>query len=176
MDSAVTGEVTPTGYKFLDHPRPVRTGGGTCVLFKESITGKQFMTLLNILGLFRMRLIVVYRPPYSLIKLLQIPFLLNFLNTLSQSSSVLTLSSFLAILIFALKFPVIAMGKRFCRFSSLWACSSRLHNLLTWAVILLTWSLRVNFIIWWDLTHIRDHFLSNHSAILYTIKFPKPQL
>lgn len=43
MDSAVTGEATPTGYKFLDHPRPVRTGGGTGVLFKESITVKQFL-------------------------------------------------------------------------------------------------------------------------------------
>lgn len=75
MDSAVTGEATPTGYKFLDHPRPVRTGGGTGVLFKESITVKQFLETVydsseyldwsGILGLFRMRLIVVYRPPHS---------------------------------------------------------------------------------------------------------------
>lgn len=41
MASTVRVEATPTGYMFLDYPRPVMTGGVTGVLFKESITVKQ---------------------------------------------------------------------------------------------------------------------------------------
>ena len=74
-DSAAKIAATPTGYRLLDHPRPNRTGGGTGILLRDSLVIKQarvgildsfeYSEWTIISGSFRLRLVVIYRPPYS---------------------------------------------------------------------------------------------------------------
>lgn len=74
IDTAAKIEATPAGYKLLDHPRPYRTGGGTAIVFRDTICINKFAAdVLNSFeysewkvtsGSFRLHLIVVYRPPY----------------------------------------------------------------------------------------------------------------
>ena len=75
MDDAVRVEICPTGYKFLDHTRVDRRGGGTGILYRESMdVSKVAAAQLHSFEYSewkvksdsqRLRLIVVYRPPYS---------------------------------------------------------------------------------------------------------------
>ena len=72
---AIKIAATPTGYRFLDHPRPDRTGGGTGVLVRDSLAVKQarggilnsfeYSEWIITSGSFRLRLVAIYRPPYS---------------------------------------------------------------------------------------------------------------
>ena len=74
-DSTVCKEITPPGYKFVHCPRNCLTGGGTGLLFKDSIYASniafgskssfEFAEYLLSAGSFRLRLAIVYRPPYS---------------------------------------------------------------------------------------------------------------
>ena len=74
--SAVLSELTPPGYRMLVHcPRPGRRGGGTALLVKEGInvsnvysdekTSFEVSEWLVSFGSTRVRIVIVYRPPYS---------------------------------------------------------------------------------------------------------------
>ena len=75
MDTALKAEITPTGFTFLDHPRMNRTGGGTGLLFRDSLhvtqvaAGKlnsfEYSEWIVSYKLFKLRLSIIYRPPYS---------------------------------------------------------------------------------------------------------------
>ena len=76
IDDAVRAEVKPTGYKPADVPRPNRRGGGTALFYRESInvskhnsevkTSFEFSEWKVILPSdINLRLIIVYRAPYS---------------------------------------------------------------------------------------------------------------
>ena len=74
-DSAVIHEITPPGYHFVHQPRVNRRGGGTGLLFKESIDARQvtagekisfeFAEYHVLFKAFQLKLINIYRPPYS---------------------------------------------------------------------------------------------------------------
>ena len=75
-DSAVLSELSPPGYKTLCHcPRANQTGGGTALLSRDGIevvkvfsTDKSSFKVSEWLvstGATRLRVIIVYRPPYS---------------------------------------------------------------------------------------------------------------
>ena len=74
-DSAVIHEITPPGYHFIHQPRVNRRGGGTGLLFKETIDARQvvagekmsfeFAEYHILFKNFELKLINVYRPPYS---------------------------------------------------------------------------------------------------------------
>ena len=75
-DSAVLSELSPPGYKTLCHcPRANKTGGGTALLSRDGIevvkvlsTDKSSFEVSEWLvstGATRLRVIIVYRPPYS---------------------------------------------------------------------------------------------------------------
>ena len=69
------GEIIPTGYKFVHHPRSERRGGGTGLAFRETINVREvtagekdsfeFAEYLVSFKLFHMYLVNIYRPPYS---------------------------------------------------------------------------------------------------------------
>jgi len=74
--SAVLSELTPSGYKTLVHcPRPGCRGGGTALLVKEGInvsnvysdekTSFEVSEWLVSFESTRVRIVIVYRPPYS---------------------------------------------------------------------------------------------------------------
>ena len=75
MDTALKAEITPTGFTFLDHPRMNRTGGGTGLLFRDSLHVTQvaagelnsfeYSEWIVSYKLFKLRLSIIYRPPYS---------------------------------------------------------------------------------------------------------------
>ncbi len=76
IDDAVRAEVKPTGYKLADVPPPDRRGGGTALFYRESInvfkhnaevkTTFEFSEWKVILPSdINLRLIIVYRAPYS---------------------------------------------------------------------------------------------------------------
>ena len=74
-DAAVKAECTPDGYKLYDVHRYGRNGGGTALITRSNIIVKQVVAptwcsfelseWILIDGSFRLRLAVVYRPPYS---------------------------------------------------------------------------------------------------------------
>ena len=75
-DDAVRAEVQPMGYKLVDVPRPDRRGGGTALLYRDSIkvskceagvrSSFEFSEWKVTLPSFNnLRVIVVYRAPYS---------------------------------------------------------------------------------------------------------------
>ena len=74
-DAAVKAECTPDGYKLYDVHRSGRNGGGTALITRSNIIVKQVVAptwcsfelseWILTDGSFRLRLAVVYRPPYS---------------------------------------------------------------------------------------------------------------
>ena len=74
-DSAARIAVTLPGYRLFDHPRLDRNGGGTGILASDSLVVKQFKAGISdtfeyskwtiVSGSARLRLVVIYRPPYS---------------------------------------------------------------------------------------------------------------
>lgn len=75
MDSAVKVEVCPEGYKIVDHPRTGRRGGGTALIYSDSFSVKkadagqkdsfEFSEWLVTSSSHNVRVVIVYRPPYS---------------------------------------------------------------------------------------------------------------
>ena len=74
-DKAICKEITPPGYNFTHCPRSDRTGGGIALLFKDHLkvrctangekTSFEFAEHIVDLGCRRIKLVIVYRPPYS---------------------------------------------------------------------------------------------------------------
>ena len=74
-DSAVCYEITPPSYKLFHCPRSDRRGGGTALLFRDNINvcklesgsrnSFEFSEYLVCTGSLRIRLVIIYRPPYS---------------------------------------------------------------------------------------------------------------
>ena len=75
-DSAVCYEITPPSYKLFHCPRSDRRGGGTALLFRDNINvcklesgsriSFEFSEYLVCTGSLRIRLVIIYRPPYSI--------------------------------------------------------------------------------------------------------------
>ncbi|EDO26758.1 predicted protein, partial [Nematostella vectensis] len=74
-DSAARIASTPPGYRLPDHPRPDRNGGGTGILARDSLVVKnaragiydsfEYSEWTIVSGSTRLRLLAIYRPPYS---------------------------------------------------------------------------------------------------------------
>ena len=75
-DTAILSELTPQGYKLHHCPRSDRRGGGTALIFKESINVEKVSVAgkgsfeasewsINPAATTRLRVVIVYRPPYS---------------------------------------------------------------------------------------------------------------
>ena len=74
-DAAAKVECTPPGYVLLDHPRVGRAGGGTALLCRDNIrfskeaagemSSFEFSEWIVTTADFRLRLAIIYRPPYS---------------------------------------------------------------------------------------------------------------
>ena len=75
-DDAVRVELCPVRYNLLDNTREKRRGGGTALLFRDSVcvhkidagnrTSYEFSEwLIHLTSAEKMRVVVVYRPPYS---------------------------------------------------------------------------------------------------------------
>ena len=77
-DQAARASITSCGYKLTDCPRVKRTGGGTALLFAQSIDTKlidsgetssfefsEYVESSDISDINKLRFCVVYRPPYS---------------------------------------------------------------------------------------------------------------
>ena len=74
-DAAVRAELNLDGYNFLDHPREGRCGGGTGLIFRDSLRVKKVevgekssfefseWTVTTVSDCIR--LFIIYRPPYS---------------------------------------------------------------------------------------------------------------
>lgn len=68
-------DATPTGYSLLNCPRPNRIGGGTAILVRDTFNVKKCRTTIIksfeysdwivVSYSFKMRLVVIYRLPYS---------------------------------------------------------------------------------------------------------------
>ena len=69
-------EVCPDGYKLLDHTRDMRRGGGTALLYRNSLcvnkidagnkTSFEFSEwLVNLSSASKLRMVIIYRAPYS---------------------------------------------------------------------------------------------------------------
>ena len=74
--TAILSEITPQGYKLHHCPRSDRRGGGTALIFKESINVEKVSVagkgsfeasewLVNPAATTRFQVVIVYRPPYS---------------------------------------------------------------------------------------------------------------
>ena len=75
LDSAVRVELCLSGYKILDHTRSGRRGGGTSIIYHESLNVKkidpsvvarysyEFSGWLVISGRYSIRIAIIYRPP-----------------------------------------------------------------------------------------------------------------
>ena len=74
-DVAARYLATPIGYNLLDHPRSTRKGGGTALVFRDSLCVNRIAAAEKksfeysewsvSSGSFRIRLAIIYRPPYS---------------------------------------------------------------------------------------------------------------
>ena len=74
-DVAMRALATPKGYKLMDQPRASRSAGGTGLLFRNSLqvtmvasdelTSFEFSEWLVVSGTYRLRVVVIYRVPYS---------------------------------------------------------------------------------------------------------------
>ena len=74
-DSAVFNEITPPSYKLFHCPRSDRRGGGTALFFRDNINvcklesgsrnSFQFSEYLVCTRPLRIRLVIIYLPPYS---------------------------------------------------------------------------------------------------------------
>ena len=73
-DDAHRAEVTPTGFKLIDHSRKNRRGGGTALIFRGSLNVQkvaandlrsfEYLELIVSSGTSNFRLVIIYRPPY----------------------------------------------------------------------------------------------------------------
>lgn len=74
-DAAIRAELCPNGYKLFDHPRVGRRGGGTGLIFRDSLSVKQvdagektsfeFSEWIVLLPPHNLRIVALYRPPQS---------------------------------------------------------------------------------------------------------------
>ena len=74
-DFAVCYKITPPSYKLFHCPRSDRRGGGAALLFRDNINvcklesgsrnSFEFSEYLVCTGSLRIRLVIIYRPPYS---------------------------------------------------------------------------------------------------------------
>ena len=75
-DAAVRAELCPDGYKFIDHPRFGRHGGGTRLVYRSSLGIKKVDAeerasfefsewIVSSPSLHNLRIVIIYRPPYS---------------------------------------------------------------------------------------------------------------
>ena len=75
-DDAVRVELCPTGYKFCDHPRTGRSGGGTALLYRDSLHVVKISAgekesfefsewIVQQRSSHNLRVVILYRPPYS---------------------------------------------------------------------------------------------------------------
>ena len=74
-DTAARIQITPPGYKLIDRPRTERRGGGIALLYRDSIAvtkiksvgemSFEYSELYIKFETFSMRLVIVYRAPYS---------------------------------------------------------------------------------------------------------------
>lgn len=74
-DSAIKAELCPDGYKLMDHPHTLRRGGGTGLLFRDTLTLKivdagekdsyEFSEWIVSSSSYKIRLVIVSLPPYS---------------------------------------------------------------------------------------------------------------
>ena len=74
-DSAIKAELCPDRYKPMDHPRTFRRGGGTGLLFRDTLTVKivdagekdsyEFSEWIVSSSCYKIRLVIFYRLPYS---------------------------------------------------------------------------------------------------------------
>ena len=67
-DASVKAEFCPAGYNFNNHPRAGYRGGGTGLIFRNSLKGKMVATGGNDSFEFSEWLVsclIMYRPPYS---------------------------------------------------------------------------------------------------------------
>ena len=92
-DAAVCKEITPNGYRLFHCPRTDRRGGHTALLCRESLNVRRLSAgektsfefseyMIDGLSL-QLRLVIVYRPPYSTAHpLLQALLSLNLVNTI----------------------------------------------------------------------------------------------
>ena len=74
-DVGMRALATPEGYKLMDQPRASRSAGGTGLLFRDCLqvtmiasgkwTSFEFSEWLVVSGTYRLRLVVIYRVPYS---------------------------------------------------------------------------------------------------------------
>ena len=77
LDSSLRAELCPNGYQILDHTRSDRRGGGTGIIYHESLDVKKIdagISLRNLYefsewivksGGYSIRIAIIYRPPYS---------------------------------------------------------------------------------------------------------------
>ena len=77
LDSSVTAELCPNGYKTLDHTRSDRPGGGAGIIYHESLDVKKIVACVSVRysyefsewmvksGKYNIRIAIIYRPPYS---------------------------------------------------------------------------------------------------------------
>ena len=61
-DSAVRAELCPDGYCIVDHPRLDRRGGGIGLIYRDSFEFSEWIVRSSS---HNIRLVIVYRPPYS---------------------------------------------------------------------------------------------------------------
>ena len=74
-DAAVRTELCPDGYKFQDHPRDGLRGGGTGLIYRDSLCAKKLDAGIKRSFVFsewfvttsshKLRIVMLYRPPYS---------------------------------------------------------------------------------------------------------------
>ena len=76
-DAAIRAELCPNGYKMFDHPRLDRRGGGTGLIYRESLNVENIDAGASVRGPYEfsewiirspshnLRIVVIYRPPYS---------------------------------------------------------------------------------------------------------------
>ena len=77
LDSSLRAELCPNGYQILDHTRSDRRGGGTGIIYHESLDVKkidagvslrnsyEFSEWIVKSGGYSIRIAIIYRPPYS---------------------------------------------------------------------------------------------------------------
>ena len=74
-DCAVRAQICPSGYRFADYGRDSRRGGGTGLLYRDSLNvikveaaelhSFEYSEWIINIGSQRTRLVIIYRPPYS---------------------------------------------------------------------------------------------------------------
>jgi len=86
-DTAVRAERTPSGYSIADFPRPVRSAGGIAIIYRSTLklakvntgvkTSFEFAEHLVSSGTDKLRMVVMYRTPYSQVQRVNISTFLD---------------------------------------------------------------------------------------------------